>query len=162
MSADNFFEEKITGEYMSKGKVAKKIFLTGANCSQSVVLAFKDETGLSENQLKRLSIAYGGGFGRQRMVCGAVCGMTMILGYLLSDGEEKSFVYKIIQQASEEVKNAVGSLVCKDLLEGKVKVETSPEPEARTSEYYKKRPCTEIVEIVADITEKYLNRYKGN
>ena len=74
---------------MTKGQIAKENFESGMNCSQSVVLAFKDEMGLSEEQLKKLSIGFGGGIARQRQVCGAVCGMTMVLSYLKSDGNDK-------------------------------------------------------------------------
>ena len=82
---------------MTKGEIAKNIFEQGVNCAQAVALAFKDEMGLTEDQIKKLIIGFGGGFGRQRLVCGAVSGMTMVLSYLKSDGEDKLAIYKIIQ-----------------------------------------------------------------
>ena len=143
---------------MDKGQIAKEFFLTGINCSQSVVLAFKDEIGLDEQALKKLSIGYGGGVGRQREVCGAVLGMTMVLSYLLSDGNDKMQIYSIIQRASRLVKEQLGSIICRELLDGVIdKKDNSPKPEERTENYYKKRPCAEIVEIVANITEEVLN-----
>lgn len=145
---------------MKKGEIAKNLFSTGINCSQAVALAFKEEMGLSEEQIKKLSIGYGGGFGRQRLVCGAVCGMTMVLSYLLSDGNDKLSIYSVIQEASAIVKAELGSLICSELLEGKVKVETSPKPDERTAEYYKKRPCAEIVEFIANVTEDIITKYK--
>jgi C_GCAxxG_C_C family probable redox protein len=141
---------------MTKGEIAKNIFEQGVNCAQAVALAFKDEMGLTEDQIKKLIIGFGGGFGRQRLVCGAVSGMTMVLSYLKSDGEDKLAIYKIIQDASKEFKEKVGSLICAELLDGNVVVTTNPQPDARTPEYYKKRPCSEIVEVAGDITEKYL------
>ena len=142
---------------MSKGEIAKKYFMTGINCAQSVVLAFKDEMGLDEQTLKKLSIGYGGGVARQREVCGAVLGMTMVLSYLKSDGKDKMNIYSLIQQASSEIKDKLGTIVCREMLDGIVDTSsTSPKPEDRTASYYKKRPCAEIVEIVADITEKYI------
>lgn len=140
---------------MTKGELAKEIFSTGKNCAQSVVLAFEKEMGLTQEQLSKISIGFGGGFGRQRLTCGAVSGMTMVLSYLLSDGQDKLANYKIIQSACAEVKEKLGSLTCAELLEGVTK-DNSPFPDARTAEYYKKRPCTEICEICANITEKYL------
>jgi C_GCAxxG_C_C family probable redox protein len=119
------------------------------------VLAFEKEMGLSKDQLSKISIGFGGGFGRQRLTCGAVSGMTMVLSYLLSDGEDKLAIYKIIQNACAEVKAQLGSLTCAELLDGVTK-DNSPIPDARTAEYYKKRPCAEICEICANITEKYL------
>ena len=141
---------------MTKGQLAKQNFNSGLNCAQAVVLAFKDEIGLTEEQLKKLSIGFGGGLGRQRLTCGAVSGMCMVLSYLKSNGQDKLAIYSLIQDACAQFKNQVGSLICAELLEGKVKVETSPVPEQRTAEYYKKRPCAELCEIAADITAKYI------
>ena len=143
----------------NKGKLAEEIFATGKNCSQTVVLAFKDELGLSEELLKKISIGFGGGFGRQRLVCGAVSGMTMVLSYLLSDGEDKLANYEIIQKACKEFQDECGSLICAELLDG-VTTDKSPKPEERTQEYYKKRPCAELCAIAAEITKKYLDEYK--
>ena len=141
---------------VTKGKLAREYFEKGYACSQAVALAFTSELNMSEDTIKKALIGFGGGFGRQRLVCGAVSGMTFVLGCLKSDGQDKLSIYKIIQDASAEVKLQLGSLICADLLEGKVHVDTKFVPEERTAEYYKKRPCGEIVELVADITEKYL------
>lgn len=140
---------------MTKGELAKQIFTSGRNCAQSVALAFKDEMELTEEQVLKLSIGFGGGLGRQRLVCGAVSGMVMVLGYLKSNGTDTLSSYSLVQQACAEVKKEIGSLICAELLEG-VKTSTGSIPEARTEEYYKKRPCADICQIVADITDKYL------
>ena len=103
---------------MTKGQLAKQNFNTGLNCAQAVVLAFKDEIGLTENQLEKLSIGFGGGLGRQRLTCGAVSGMCMVISYLKSDGKDKLAIYSLIQQACEEFKREVGSIICAELLEG--------------------------------------------
>lgn len=142
-----------------KGKLAEEIFATGKNCSQTVVLAFKDELGLSEDLIKKISIGFGGGFGRQREVCGAISGMTMVLSYLLSDGEDKLANYKIIQEACAEFKKEFGTLICAQLLDG-IPVDKLPKPEERTKEYYEKRPCSEICAVAADITKEFLDKYK--
>ncbi len=141
---------------MTKSEIAKEIFSTGANCCQSVVLAFKDELGLTEEQLRKISIGLGGGVARLRLTCGAVSAMVMVLGYLKSDGVDKLKAYEIGQKACALFKEQTGSLICGELLEGKVKVETSPTPERRTEIYYKKRPCSQMVELAAEIVEKLL------
>ena len=142
---------------MTKGDLAKQYFLQGNNCSNSVILAFQKEIGLPEQDLKKLGIGFGGGFARKRLICGAVSGMNMVLSYLLSDGEDKLKIYTIIQNAIERFEKEVGSIICADLLEGKVKVETSPTPDKRTEEYYKKRPCQELCKLAGDIVEDILN-----
>lgn len=141
---------------MDKGQLAVDNFKLGMNCCQAVVLAFKDELAMDEVILKKMSIAYGGGLGRQRLTCGAVCGMAMVLGTLLSDGEDKLHIYKIVQDACAEFKNEVGSIICADLLDETSAASTCPKPDERTKEYYKKRPCAELCRLAAQITQKYL------
>ena len=82
---------------MTIGELAKNIFQSGRNCAQSVALAFKDELGLTEEQISKLIIGFGGGFGRQRLVCGAVSGMVMVLGYMLSDGKDSLSIYNSLK-----------------------------------------------------------------
>lgn len=139
---------------MTKGEIAEARFKEGYNCSQAVALAFTDELGLTEEQVKKLSAGFGGGIGRQRLTCGAVLGMTMVLSNAVYKGD-KLEVYSVITDACNEVKKKLGSISCAELLEG-VEVTKGVAPEERTKEYYQKRPCAEICRIVADITEKYL------
>ena len=95
---------------MTKAELARNYFESGYNCCQAVALAFKDEMGLDELALKKLIIGFGGGFARQRLVCGAVSGMTMVLSYLKSDGQDKLGAYAIIKSACDEVKEQIGSI----------------------------------------------------
>ena len=46
-----------------------------------------------------------------------------------------------------------GSIVCGELLSG-VGADNSPLPSPRTGEYYKKRPCAELVKCAAEILEE--------
>ena len=138
-----------------KGEIAKGYFLQGLNCCQAVVLAFKDELKISEDDIKRLAIGFGGGLARQRLTCGAVSGMAMVIGALNAD-KGKAEVYALIQKACEEFKAETGSLICGELLSGEVLKDKSGIPEERTPEYYKKRPCADICYLAAEITEKYI------
>lgn len=140
---------------MAKGQLAVDNFKSGMNCAQAVLLAFKDEIKIPEDQLKKLIIGFGGGFGRQRLTCGAVSGMVAVLGLLKSDGQDKLAIYSIIQQASNDFIAELGTLSCAELLEG-ITSDKNPNPEERTPEYYKKRPCAEICKIATEIAEKYL------
>ena len=146
---------------MDRVLLAEQLFKTGLNCAQAVVLAFKDKMGVNEEDLKKLSIAFGGGLGRQRLTCGAVSGMCMVLGTLLSDGVDKLSIYTVIQSACKDFKEQTGSLICGELLDGVTAKDTNPTPESRTDAYYKKRPCVELVKLATEITEKYLNKSGG-
>ena len=52
-----------------------------------------------------------------------------------------------------------GSLICAELL-GIAPKPQEPTPEARTAEYFKKRPCVKMVEEAARIWEEYLSGSK--
>ena len=145
---------------MQKSDIAKENFLSGLACSQAVALAFKEELNIDENTLTNLTLGFGGGFARQRLVCGAVSGMTMVISALVAEGKTKAQVYKILQDAYAEVKSELGSIICADLLGITTPTSNYGEPENRTAEYYKKRPCAEICEICAKVAEKYVNQYK--
>jgi C_GCAxxG_C_C family probable redox protein len=144
---------------MSKADKAKELFEGGCNCAQAVFCAFRDETNLSEEDAMRLSAGFGGGMGRMREVCGAVSGMIMVLSNKFAatdpnDHEKKKELYALIQKASADFKDENGSIICRELL-GLSEKTSDPNPEARTKEYYKKRPCSELVHCAAEIAEKY-------
>ncbi len=139
---------------------AKDLFKGGYNCAQAVFCSFCDETGLDFNAAARLASSFGGGIGRLREVCGAVSGMCLAAGVLYgyddpTDTAKKAEHYKRIQQLANEFKKKNGSIICRELL-GIEQNNTSPIPESRTSEYYKKRPCAELVGDCAKILEDYL------
>ena len=146
---------------MSRAEKAKEYFKAGYACSQAVALAFSDLVNVSESDLAKLALPFGGGMGRLRLTCGAVSGMGIILGLLFA-GEEntpenKKNVYAITQELCGKFKEENGSLICKELLEGvKIPVQIGGVAETRTSEYYKKRPCGELVYTAAHILEEYL------
>ena len=135
-------------------------FESGYNCSQAVVLAFADLLGVDEKALARLTSSFGGGMGRLREVCGAVSGMFMVAGLLYGyDGAEtgakKAKHYARIQHLAERFSQDTGSIVCRELL-GLDRKKDSPTPDKRTEEYYKKRPCRELVGLAAEILEEMI------
>ncbi len=137
---------------------ARALFYQGYNCSQSVAAAFAPELGLPEEQVLRMVSGFGAGFGRMREVCGTFSGLTFVISSLYgsADPKRKTEIYTIIQQLAEQFKaQSGGSLVCRELL-GLDRAESSPVASQRTGEYYKKRPCPELVEMAAGLTERYL------
>ena len=59
---------------------AVELFKSGYNCSQSVVAAFADMYGFTEEQALRMAARLVGGIGRMRETCGAACGMFLLAG----------------------------------------------------------------------------------
>ena len=141
------------------------LFKEGYNCSQSVVAAFADRYGFTREQALRMSASFGGGIGRMRETCGAACGLFMLAGLETgavdgADREGKAANYALVQQLAEEFKKRNGALKCADLLGLSKKEPVVSTPEARTPQYYAKRPCVKMVEEAARIWCEYLENQK--
>lgn len=139
---------------------AVDLFKNGYNCSQAVLAAFCDETGMDFDTSIKLASSFGGGMGRLRETCGAVTGMFMVAG--LKYGYEKPLDNRIktehyirIQSLAEQFMQENGSIICRELLGMKNKKDI-PIPDERTQEYYKKRPCVELVRHAAQIMDEYI------
>lgn len=156
---------------MYEDRVARavELFRQGYNCSQSVVGAFADMYGFTAEQAFRISASFGGGIGRMRETCGAACGLFMLAGLDTSaiegpDKEGKAANYALVQRFANRLKHENGSITCGVLLgltkphEGdSVNVSSlSTVPDERTSQYYKKRPCVQLVEQAACLWVEYL------
>lgn len=145
---------------MSHADSAEQFFRSGYNCAQSVLLAFCEETGLDEQTAARLASSFGGGLGRMREVCGAVSGAAMVLGLLRgydapSDAQAKREHYRRVQDFARRFREANGSIICRELLQG-VDVKEGRDPEARTDAYYQKRPCASLVRMASELIEDYI------
>jgi C_GCAxxG_C_C family probable redox protein len=141
---------------------AVELFKEGYNCSQSVVAAFADMYGFTNEQALKMSASFGGGIGRMRQTCGAACGLFMLAGLETGctegkDREGKENNYKVVQALAEEFRKRNGSLICAELLGLSKTAPTPATPETRTAEYYKKRPCVKMVEEAARIWCEYLS-----
>lgn len=140
---------------------ATALFKQGFNCAQSVAGAFADYYGIDEKTMLRLATGFGGGIGRMRETCGAACGMFILCG--LEKGfceapntEAKGECYALVQKLAAEFEQECGSLICADLLGLPRNGERPSRPEERTAEYYKKRPCADMVATAARIYAHYL------
>lgn len=152
----------------SKREVAAALFREGYNCSQSVFAAYAKEYGIDKETALRLSASFGGGMGRMREVCGAFSGMLMVAGLETGATEGRDVAgkkanYDMVQKLASIYREKNGSIYCKDLLGLVKKGDSAAEkeqmfdntmPEKRTKEYYKKRPCLELIKQVCDIIEE--------
>jgi C_GCAxxG_C_C family probable redox protein len=150
---------------MSEKDTAVELFKDGYNCSQSVFTAFAYRFGIDEETALKISAGLGGGIGRMREVCGAVSGAAMVIGSICAategkDSETKQKNYELVREFAERFAKINGSVICRELLGLDVKMESSAQPESRTAEYYKKRPCVELVECAAEILEELIAENK--
>ena len=148
-----------------RGERAKALFYEGYNCSQAVLCAFEDVTGFDREASARIASSFGGGMGRLREVCGAVSGALLVLGIAEgysdpADPEAKKAHYALVQEFARRFREKNGSIVCRELLKN-VKTTPGAVPEPRTEEFYKKRPCPELIADAAHIAEGILSECRG-
>ena len=152
-------------EPQTRAEVARQYFLDGYNCTQAVVLAFADRFPAERDTLLSVASSFGGGMGRLREVCGTVSGMFIVLGLLSGyatpeTGQVKADHYADIQELARRFEVENGTIVCRELL-GLTEKRQSPTPEPRTAEYYRKRPCPDLVACAARILEEFLQEREG-
>ena len=137
---------------------ARALFLEGYNCAQAVTAAFAEEIGMDEKKALSLSSPFGGGMGRMREVCGAVSAMWIILGAREGytdpkDHEVKKKTYATVQEIAARFREENGSIICRELLGIDSDGAT---PTKRTDEFYKKRPCVQLVKMCAEIMDEII------
>ena len=147
---------------MTHAEKAKQLFESGYNCAQAVMCAFSDVAGFNTEMSAKLASSFGGGIGRLREVCGAVSAAEMILGLtqgygVLDEGAVKKQHYARVRELANAFVEKEGTYICRELLKD---VETTPggEPEARTPEYYARRPCSRCVYEASEILDSMLNK----
>lgn len=108
---------------MDRCKLANEYHDKGFNCSQSVVAAFADLTGLSLQESCNISGGFGAGAGTGEL-CGAVTGAIMTLGLMtpvdMDDpvGSKKRTV-ALAKDFQKRFSERFGALRCGDLLKNK-------------------------------------------
>ncbi len=149
----------------SHADLARSLFLQGYNCAQAVFCAFGDVTGLDVDAAARIASSFGGGLGRLREVCGTVSGAALVLGIARGYSEPgnleiKKAHYHLVQEFARRFREQNGSIVCRELLRG-VRVVPGDDPEPRTDEYYRRRPCPDLAWRAAAILDDMLEPMDG-
>ena len=88
-------------------------FKRGYNCAQSVVLAFADVYGLSEDMALRVSASFGAAIGRMRLTCGGANGMFQLVG--LDENSlfaEVFLIFTVVQTGGSHGHNDDGPRLC--------------------------------------------------
>lgn len=151
-----------------RSEKARQNFLDGYNCCQAVLLAFDDVLGADADMLSAVASGFGGGMARMREVCGTVSAMGMAAGFMSpaihpKNMAERTANYALVQELAGKFREENGSIICRELLGMARKPETveSPAPSERTTEYYRKRPCPELVACSARIIAEKLVQMAG-
>ena len=147
---------------MNRKERATAYFSNKMHCSQSVLAAFADECGITEEMAFQLGSCFGSGM-RKGNVCGACTGALMVLGLLFGekhqgDPEERQRSNKINDMMLERFKDANGSFICNDLLGCDI---TTPEgvQYARSNGLFTEF-CPKMVESAVDILEEIIEEMR--
>ncbi len=134
---------------------AVRLFTEGYSCAQAILAACAPTLGIDEATAKRLASGMGAGLGGLRETCGAVSAMAMVLGLRKAptapmDAKTKAALYADIQAAIADFDSVYGTHNCRELLQkASIEKRAGVLPEARTAEYYAKRPCAAFVRLCA-------------
>jgi C_GCAxxG_C_C family probable redox protein len=130
---------------MNRCEMAVANHKKGCNCAQAVACVFADKLGYSEDEIFRLTEAFGGGMGGTQGVCGAVSGMVFVIGGLTSAGLDKlpetnkKQSYDKARELMERFRKEIGSIICSEI-KGK-----------------ELRSCDGCIEDAVRILEEYLD-----
>lgn len=105
---------------MTKKELALEYHNKGYNCCQAVTCAFCRDFGISEEEMFRISEGFGLGMGVME-ICGALSGMSMIMGLDNSVGNlekgtsTKADTYNKVRVYTEKFRNKNKSIICREL-----------------------------------------------
>lgn len=127
------------------GERARAYFEEGNNCSVSVFRALSEMSEEDGTIDPGVAMGFGGGMGKNGLVCGAVSAGIMAIG-LRAKGREKAEVYKLVDTFLTDFKEHFGTVNCRELLGADLKTEEG-------MQYLKtegRKKCKEFVGYAAD------------
>ena len=129
---------------MNKREKAVENHKKGCNCAQAVACVFADKLGYSEDEIFRLTEAFGGGMGGTQGVCGAVSAMVFVAGGIKSFGMDKlpetnkRESYDFARMLMEKFQSKVGTIICGEIKSQQI------------------HSCDECIEDAVEILEEFL------
>ena len=100
---------------MTHKEKAVQYYQDGYLCSQSVLAAYAEEYGLTEELAMKLGTCLGAGM-RKGEVCGACTGALMVLGLVHDDPKNRMAANENTKRFLSAFRDANGSYLCNDLL----------------------------------------------
>lgn len=136
-----------------------KLFNSGYNCAQSVLISFTDFLIIDKETAKNVASGFGAGMGRLQGTCGAITAAYMVFGLFnnikFNDNTEKNEnTYQIIQQFDREFKQLNGSTECRLLIN--CDLNTKKGKEKFKEQNLKKSVCEKCIVDSIDLTFKKL------
>lgn len=138
--------------------IATTRFLSGYNCAQAVLNAFRDETGLNEDLALKIATGLGAGMGRKQEVCGAVTGGILVLGLRHGRGSTDDHsateqTYLRTRELMDRFAAKHGSCLCRELLAG-YDLSTQEGLRRAKADDMMNKVCRSCVQTVVEILEE--------
>ena len=105
-------------------ETSKQLFKSGYSCSQAVMMAYADICNMDSEYAAQLSFPFGGGIARMHEVCGCVCAMALVAGFIepAPNPKDLTAVQKsrtLTRSMAEKFREKHGDIVCRNLLQNK-------------------------------------------
>ena len=126
---------------------AVELFNQKHNCAQSVFLSYCDLFNIDQETALKLTSGFGMGMAGLGETCGAINASAMLIGLKYGDAGANKIIRNFIKDFNENHE----SFHCRNLV-------AEPQPEIRGGSC---RKCTNIVEEICDLLEKYLGEEDG-
>ena len=127
---------------MGKYLEARKLFIGGCNCCQSVILSYCDDLDIDKDLVSNISIGFGGGISGIKGTCGSLVGGIMVIGCYFK-GLTKLELYDKCQQLQLEFRNRIGYINCKDIISNL----------DNSMDNGKKVCCLDTIRVVCDVLD---------
>ncbi len=142
---------------MTHKEKAVQYYQDGYLCSQSVLTAYAEEYGLTEELALKLGTCLGAGM-RKGEVCGACTGALMVLGLMHDDPKNRNTAYENTKQFLNDFRDVNGSYLCNDLLGCDVR---TPEGVQYARDHHLFTEfCPKMVASAVEILEKIMSAQK--
>jgi len=148
---------------MNCAERAADSFARGFNCSQSVLAAYAEQFGLTEEQALKVAGGFGGGMGRMAETCGAVTGAIMVIGLKFAsttpgDMQGKENAYAVVREFVHRFKGRNVTVLCRELLDCDI---STPEGMKRAQqEKLIKKYCPKLIQDAAEILDQLIELWR--
>jgi C_GCAxxG_C_C family probable redox protein len=148
---------------MNCAERAADYFARGFNCSQSVLAAYAEQFGLTEEQALKVAGGFGGGMGRMAETCGAVTGAIMVIGLKFAsttpgDIQGKENAYAVVREFVHRFKGRNVTVLCRELLDCDI---STPEGMKRAQqEKLIKKCCPKLIQDAAEILDQLIELWR--
>ena len=148
---------------MNCAERAADYFARGFNCSQSVLAAYAEQFGLTEEQALKVAGGFGGGMGRMAETCGAVTGAIMVIGLKFAsttpgDMQGKENAYAVVREFVHRFKGRNVTVLCRELLDCDI---STPEGMKRAQqEKLIKKCCPKLIQDAAEILDQLIELWR--